>query len=45
MLTAAGDIRDKVYGREQLGTDDYLAGPFDFAELVARIRGLSRRAR
>ncbi|MFF0097268.1 response regulator [Streptomyces canus] len=24
MLTAAGNIRDKVYGLEQLGTDDYL---------------------
>lgn len=27
MLTAAGDIRDKVYGLEQLGTDDYVANP------------------
>ncbi|WTR23779.1 response regulator transcription factor [Streptomyces canus] len=44
LLTAAGDIRDKVYGLEQLGTDDYLAKPFDFAELVARGSALSRRA-
>lgn len=43
MLTAAGNIRDKVYGLEQLGTDDYLAKPFDFAELVARVRALSHR--
>ncbi|MFF7551052.1 response regulator transcription factor [Streptomyces canus] len=44
MLTATEDIRDKVYCLEQLGTDDYLAEPFDFAELVARVRALSRRA-
>lgn len=44
LLTAAGDIRDKVYGLEQLGTDDYLAKPFDFAELIARGSALSRRA-
>jgi DNA-binding response OmpR family regulator len=40
MLTAAGTIRDKVDGLG-LGADDYLAKPFDFAELVARIRALS----
>jgi DNA-binding response OmpR family regulator len=43
MLTAASTIRDRVDGLE-LGADDYLAKPFDFAELVARIRALGRRA-
>jgi DNA-binding response OmpR family regulator len=43
MLTAAGTIRDKVDGLA-LGADDYLAKPFDFAELVARIRALARRS-
>jgi DNA-binding response OmpR family regulator len=43
MLTAASTIRERVEGLE-LGADDYLAKPFDFAELVARIRALGRRA-
>jgi DNA-binding response OmpR family regulator len=43
MLTAAGAVRDKVGGLG-LGADDYLAKPFDFAELVARIRALARRS-
>ncbi|WP_331772644.1 response regulator transcription factor (plasmid) [Embleya sp. NBC_00888] len=43
MLTSAGALEDKVFGLEQLGADDYLAKPFDFAELVARIRALGRR--
>jgi DNA-binding response OmpR family regulator len=43
MLTAASTIRDRVDGLE-LGADDYLPKPFDFAELVARVRALARRA-
>lgn len=44
MLTAAGEVGDRIYGLEELGADDYLAKPFDFAELEARIRTLYRRA-
>ncbi|MCY0924446.1 MULTISPECIES: response regulator transcription factor [unclassified Streptomyces] len=42
MLTAAGSVEDRVAGLD-LGADDYLAKPFDFAELLARVRALSRR--
>lgn len=44
MLTAAGAVEDRVEGLG-LGADDYLAKPFAIAELVARIRALSRRSR
>jgi DNA-binding response OmpR family regulator len=43
MLTASGAIEDRVEGLS-LGADDYLAKPFGFAELVARIRALARRS-
>jgi DNA-binding response OmpR family regulator len=43
MLTAATTIKDRVDGLG-LGADDYLSKPFDFAELVARVRALGRRS-
>ena len=43
MLTAAGTLEDMVQGLS-LGADDYLAKPFRFAELVARVQALARRA-
>lgn len=42
MLTALDSTRDKVRGLDS-GADDYLAKPFEFDELLARIRALLRR--
>jgi heavy metal response regulator len=42
ILTAKGSVEDRVKGLDS-GADDYLAKPFAFAELVARIRALLRR--
>ncbi|MFZ3117707.1 MAG: heavy metal response regulator transcription factor [Variovorax sp.] len=42
MLTARDDVADRVKGLES-GADDYLAKPFAFSELLARIRALLRR--
>jgi two-component system, OmpR family, response regulator len=43
ILTALGGIDDRVTGLEA-GSDDYLVKPFAFAELVARVNALARRA-
>src|SRR5438128_12320835 len=42
-LTARDSVRDRVKGLE-LGADDYLIKPFAFAELLARVRSVLRRA-
>lgn len=44
MLTARDSVQDRVRGLE-LGADDYLPKPFDFSELLARVRALLRRDR
>ncbi|MBK0296186.1 response regulator, partial [Bacillus sp. S34] len=43
MLTAATTLTDRVNGLE-LGADAYLAKPFEYPELVARVRALGRRS-
>lgn len=43
MLTARDALEDRVTGLD-LGADDYIVKPFEFSELFARIRALSRRA-
>jgi two-component system response regulator MprA len=43
MLTARGDLDDRVRGLD-LGADDYVAKPFHFAELLARVRAQLRRS-
>jgi len=42
MLTALGTMEDKIAGFD-VGTDDYLVKPFEFAELLARIKALVKR--
>jgi two-component system copper resistance phosphate regulon response regulator CusR len=43
MLTARGTVEDRVTGLDT-GADDYLTKPFDFKELLARLRALLRRS-
>lgn len=43
MLTAKDSVPDIIHGLDQ-GADDYLTKPFSFAELVARLRAVKRRA-
>ncbi len=42
MLTARDQVRDRIEGLDA-GADDYLVKPFDFGELLARVRALLRR--
>jgi two-component system, OmpR family, response regulator len=42
MLTARDQVSDRIEGLD-VGADDYLAKPFDFGELLARLRALTRR--
>ena len=44
ILTARGSLEERITGLDS-GSDDYLAKPFAFAELVARIKALARRPR
>jgi two-component system phosphate regulon response regulator OmpR len=43
MLTAAGDVVDRIVGLE-MGADDYLAKPVDLRELLARVKAVLRRS-
>jgi DNA-binding response OmpR family regulator len=43
MLTARDAVDDRIHGLDS-GADDYLTKPFDFGELLARVRALLRRA-
>ncbi|MEO5763260.1 MAG: response regulator transcription factor, partial [Vicinamibacteria bacterium] len=42
MLTARSSVEDRVQGLD-LGADDYLSKPFDFSQLLARVRAITRR--
>lgn len=42
ILTARGDVGDRIKGLD-IGADDYIAKPFDFSELLARLKAVIRR--
>ncbi len=44
VITARGEVEDRIKGLD-LGADDYVAKPFDFAELMARLRAAIRRGK
>lgn len=44
LLTALGEVKDRITGLD-CGADDYIVKPFDFNELLARIRCVTRRPR
>ncbi len=44
VITARGEVEDRIKGLD-LGADDYVAKPFDFTELMARLRAAIRRGK
>jgi len=44
MLTARGEVEDRIKGLNT-GADDYIAKPFDFSELLARLKSVIRRSK
>lgn len=44
MLTAKSQMNDKLLGL-QLGADDYVTKPFNYAELILRVKNMARRVK
>ncbi len=44
IITARGEVEDRIKGLN-IGADDYIAKPFDFAELIARLHSVIRRSK